>query len=403
MKTIGRLIGSEDSLTYSPDATWVLPTCNVGIEVEVEHILNTSASDPHRANPHYTVGKGMWSCVTDGSLRNNGAEFVSRTVFGKDLTLAITALNEYLREEEPKHTFTHRTSVHIHLDVRDMTPEDLVKLFQLYCIFERALFRVSGQRYNNEYCIPMFHSHHARKRFSALFSEYGELYIHMQSSGAQEMLRRIGQQHVKYMGLNILPIFAQGSVEFRQHSGTCDVGELTNWINLIMSLKKAAMEMKFAGPPFVQLSSMGPHQFRYAVFGDELASLLSYEDDEPDMWAGAKVAQDIILMKHISDSHRRLITQKLIDSFSSAFGLSREDKKPKAKKITTEKLDLDTMHHIEMQRRQEEYVRARELIRGAGAARVNVIMDEAATFRVPTNLYYGAEITTGAGPTEDEE
>lgn len=183
----------------------IASTVLVGIEVEVENI--TTLGDMNSA----------WSHKTDGSLRNHGAEFVTRPIAACD---APAALQHLLRTTlPPTASFSPRTSVHVHMDFthdRMATVEDVILL---YSVFERLFYKfVRRQRIKNIYCVPITETN--------LLREWG----------------RRGSLHPdrweKYTGLNARCLSQFGTIEFRHMHGTFDVAKLAIWIDLITKLKE---------------------------------------------------------------------------------------------------------------------------------------------------------------------
>jgi predicted small secreted protein len=153
----------------------------IGIEVEVE------AAQAAIAN----LNK-VWNMTTDGSLRNNGAEFVSKPIMASDAPITLKhLLSQYLQQDC---CFSPRTSVHV------------------------ALFQFAGRgRIKNIYCVPLVDTN-----------------LLLGLAGSDNVLRNWS----KYTSLNLLPVREQGTVEFRHMHGTFDVTKLCNWIGLITKLKE---------------------------------------------------------------------------------------------------------------------------------------------------------------------
>ena len=127
-----------------PATQMVSPTALIGIEIELENITNF-------VNLEY-----YWSHKDDGSLRNYGAEFVSIPLRGYQVPYALTYLNKAIHEYN-KPDFSTRTSVHIHLNVRDMPEEQIKVLILLYALFERHFFNFAGtKRETSVFCVPLY-------------------------------------------------------------------------------------------------------------------------------------------------------------------------------------------------------------------------------------------------------
>lgn len=327
---LGDLLGLSEPLQYKEDKRWVLDKCTIGIEIEVEQLNHVrNMQEPHRNDPIYDID-GLWALVSDGSLRNHGGEFVSRKLFGADLTAALQYIEKYLTTKEPKHEFSHRTSVHVHMDVRDLTWQQFQYLVQLYCIFERPLFRISGERNTNEYCIALSDSRHARRIYGNLLSPKSQLsalvndYASTTTRANADFRRALGQHGVKYLALNLLPFSTRGSVEFRHHSGTCNFNELSKWINVLMCLKKSALDYPFKWDPYLTLSHIGPLGMLEAVFGEYAQVFGNYAGIEADLWEGCRVAQDIILSIDIAACHKAfLATNPLYKAIGNFYSKDR--------------------------------------------------------------------------------
>lgn len=184
----------------------VSSTCLVGIEVEVENAVGMVRS----INP-------VWSTEADGSLRNNGIEFISRIIQAKDAPAAIhNLMNETLTDAC---CFSPRTSIHVHLDMSDKELGTSIDLALLYTCFEPLFYRFVGRgRMNNIYCVPIFKT---------------RLIDQLAKNRADGKISR----WTKYTGLNLLPLTKQGTVEFRHMHGTFDVRKVALWIRLITKLR----------------------------------------------------------------------------------------------------------------------------------------------------------------------
>ena len=190
----------------------------VGIEIEVENLLGFN----------YPV-EYYWNIKEDHSLRNNGREFVSIPLRTNQVEFAIDYLNQHLANYQPD--FSNRTSVHVHLNVRDMTKSQLLSLVVYYCLFEKHFFNFAGsKREESIFCVP--------------------LYKTIQDYTISSLFGVITQWH-KYNALNLgtvigaygLPCY--GTVEFRHLYGTNNKEIIINWINQILCLKQAALKTNF--------------------------------------------------------------------------------------------------------------------------------------------------------------
>lgn len=176
----------------------------VGIEVELEQVQLL-------AEP-----KG-WKAIKDGSLKDNGLEFTI-PVWSANAEAYLTDLFASLKNPNAN----SRCSVHIHADVTTFTVDQVRSLIILYTIFERALYRYSGKRWNNIYCVPI-----------------QTWFIGMNISEWNFGDMAIGFK--KYSGLNVFPDEGKlGTVEFRHMAGNKNPMYIASWINTIAKLVKYA-------------------------------------------------------------------------------------------------------------------------------------------------------------------
>lgn len=219
-------------------------TALLGIEIEVENMT--------KAVPitHY------WKLVTDGSLRNHGVEFTSIPLRGKQLEPALRHLRYALRYYNNP-DFSIRTSCHVHLNVRDMTWDQIKTLVLLYAIFERHFFTFAGtKREESIFCVPIYKT-----------NLLGNLDNYEQ---------RLNSWH-KYCALNLIPIIGKddtkryGTVEFRHLYGTDDPKTIIEWCNQILCLRQATQKYKYAQlkEKIKELNTTSEYVALYAnVFGE---------------------------------------------------------------------------------------------------------------------------------------
>lgn len=185
----------------------------IGIEVEVEQF-------PNAIIPMDVTVK--WELKNDGSLRNNGKEFITR--FGCRVWSSFDSLDtlfnyfQAIRQDVEFNAleFNERTSIHVHFDIRNMTLEEIKSLLVLYVIFEDSLFRFAGEhRKHNVFCVPV--------RYIAM-SELGQLVM------------TVMERWKKYSALNFSRAFDIGTVEFRQMEGNDNVERIKTWIMILSHL-----------------------------------------------------------------------------------------------------------------------------------------------------------------------
>lgn len=197
------------------------PSVYLGLEIEAEKVRNRY---------HQSYIPGSWNMIQDGSLKDEGSEFVTVPIHFQYIEMELRRLFAAV----PLAHFSPRTSIHVHMNSRDFTNVELKKFLILYLIFERNLYRFSGDRWLNNFCMP----------------------LHGNPQMVISLLKTLDKNDFdcfswcKYYGLNLLPLIGEsgsseriGTVEFRHMIGNKDVEYIMSWCNLILRLKLAAKQL----------------------------------------------------------------------------------------------------------------------------------------------------------------
>jgi hypothetical protein len=192
----------------------LLPEQYLGIEVEVERALNNYVND--------YVPIDIISQVEDGSLRNNGREFITCPHPAKYTETILSLLYKYLPKE---HEFTLRTSTHVHINVRDMTIGQILTVIYTYLVLEKLIYYWVGEsRENSIFCVPVQNTYISSNLLTKI----------------TKSIKYLGW--MKYTGMNLCPISDKGTIEFRHLYGTKDYTEILTWVNLLLGIFKYAKE-----------------------------------------------------------------------------------------------------------------------------------------------------------------
>ena len=192
----------------------------VGLEIEVENIRRDVCFE-----------NLYWEEKEDNSLRNYGREFTSIPLRTKQVEFAMNYLREVIcRQNTPD--FSPRTSVHVHLNVRDMSWNQIRTFLCLYAMFERHFFLLAGgTREKSIFCVPLYKS--------------------KQSFDIPQIEKRCTAWH-KYNAINCGTICGNGNgssmfgtIEFRHLYGTLNTKEVVDWVNNILCLRKAAVTIPY--------------------------------------------------------------------------------------------------------------------------------------------------------------
>ena len=191
----------------------------VGIECEIENVCNGT---------YFGIHDPYWHKTKDGSLRNNGAEFISIPLKVTRVEQALNILfNQTLSKEV---SYSTRTSTHVHINVRTLTLKQLESMVLTYMIFERALFNwIGNDRHKNIYCVPL-HDVVLQRNFC----------------------KRVLDNNInweKYTALNLRPIYEKGTVEYRHLEGTNDIKAYRDWETDRKSTRLNSSHLKLSRMP----------------------------------------------------------------------------------------------------------------------------------------------------------
>lgn len=187
----------------------------VGIEVEVEGVLQ-----------HYEENGSprSWTAHGDGSLRD-GIEFVtSNPTPMSGLNAKLRSLSSWFEGSEPQ--FSHRTSTHIHVNVSDLTADQLTSFLYMATVMEPLLMRYcSDYRNQNTYCMPTY-------KTTNLTGERRNLIRFLRDPSHNTRPRRAA----KYAAISVFRLFDLGTVEFRMFDGTADPERIKQIVSLLKEI-----------------------------------------------------------------------------------------------------------------------------------------------------------------------
>lgn len=179
-----------------------------GIECEIESV----EPDQHFDN---------FMSTHDGSLRNDGMEFISKPLDRGTLIHSFKDLHAHIQLYAPEDAFTARTSTHVHINCRTLDLNQTRQLILFYALFEDFFFAMVNQdRRSNIHCVPL------TETFLPQLYKY-------------DVYRYVKNWH-KYTALNVLPLAKQGSIEFRHLQGTRDDQLLSDWLLVLENLWRLA-------------------------------------------------------------------------------------------------------------------------------------------------------------------
>ena len=199
-----------------------------GIEVEVEQCL--TEYDPYeQQQERESLSTDEVLCVHDGSLRDQGCEFIFRrplAVQSEDFSTAVDYIQAACTEAEAVGSF--RTSTHFHMNMTDMTLDQIRNLVFLSLVVEPALLKhCSEHRNNNRFCVPWS----CDSEMQQLFRSHNRL-----GTLASRMHDRS-----KYAATSLHRMVDLGTIEYRMFDAIWDAEVLRKIARFFTSIRRIAM------------------------------------------------------------------------------------------------------------------------------------------------------------------
>jgi Putative amidoligase enzyme len=178
-----------------------------GIECEIESIRDCAPIS--------------WQITEDGSLRNNGREFISPPVSLSTAVEGFKTLHESLSVRKREEKFSDRTSIHVHVNCQNLDEDVVRNIIHMYALYEEFFFSMcSPDRRHNIHCVPLTETH--------LPSIYRMSLVNMT------------ERWHKYTALNIKPLAKYGTLEFRHMQGHEDGTLFEEWLQILNNLFQLA-------------------------------------------------------------------------------------------------------------------------------------------------------------------
>lgn len=312
---------------------------DVGIEIEIENIHSRVGVGQYSYDlaEYKDLTRHLWDNTEDGSLRNNGREFVSFPVRKSEIEFAISKLFNYLGDtkETRNFVFSERTGIHVHVNARDMTLDNLKTFLIAYIIAEPVLYNFcGGKRHKNIFCVPL---NQTDSQFCGWVFKGKTLSDLVGGFSGWK----------KYNGLNLRPITQHGTIEFRHMVGTADQNKLNRWIDLVLHLKKFSVSNRFEDVVYFFSSLNSSSEYSIAlqkIFGDNVADLffsnINQRMEEAVMFLKGALSTSTL---EVLTGHFREVGEKFEESSFFLVGEKRgilQKPQPKKKGKTLKKEDI---------------------------------------------------------------
>jgi hypothetical protein len=218
----------------------------VGIELEYEECKGSVSS----ISP-------AWYTDIDHSLRTGGIEFITQPIQRHHVHDIVESM--VMAAKGVKAKVTPRCGLHVHVNVTDLTWNELYRFTTLYTLLEPHLFNewapgreishfcvptwtntaltefmyVDGQKLRNGIQIPGTTGSPSWAKAAAYLSKGN-------SMGRRAELSILSTP--KYAALNMAALKKFGTLEFRQAPSSLSVKFIEDWTNLLLDIREAALE-----------------------------------------------------------------------------------------------------------------------------------------------------------------
>jgi len=238
--SVGHMIRREprsaiDSGINKSQADFTKPGTLVGIEIEMENYRN--------------LGRNLlyWNYTGDGSLRDNGVEFVSRILGSRDIIPSLLEIEPWLKVCRD----SWRAGIHVHVNVANLTVEQVMSVCKLYALMEPLIFAWEGNdRDKNNFCPPWSTIPTHPEALAAAVATIRELTPTKRADPDENLrilTRHLGGLH-KYTALNLGCILRFGSIEFRLMRSTQDTNKIAQYVQLCAAIVNTGAESVDSSP-----------------------------------------------------------------------------------------------------------------------------------------------------------
>ena len=218
----------------------------------------------------------VWNTVDDGSLRgefpHGRAEWVLKKPLSLDeATKAVADLAAYQAANKAQLDFSFRTSVHVHMNVQNLTFNQYLNVIYTYLLLENVLVRYCGNdRIGNRFCLRMQDAEGLSDLLVGLFNK------------GPKMMGHFSRENVKYASINLAATNAYGSLEFRAMQGNLQVDYINTWVKALYNLREFAKARKDPQDIHDYFVRTDPSEFMANVLKDTY-NHFSYEDEVNDI------------------------------------------------------------------------------------------------------------------------
>ncbi len=266
---LGNLFGHRQKPEIYHAGAYVKSLTYVGVELEFSSMPGARVS--------------YWSWHSDGSVRGSApGELVLRTptppLFFDE------AVNEYRDKIMDKVSVNDSCGMHVHVDVCDLTMEELRGVLLFYSVLERTIYKYCGSdRDNNNFCVPLWEC-------------WNKVDLFGRGLAVENRLR--------YCGLNLAAIRKFGSIEFRMHPGVVSADKIARWVGLCARIKEYGRTCTVESL-YNLLQGASAYSFLYSTLDSSACILVPYVTKE-DLMGGIMDGKEIYYSDTLRVSNNRL-------------------------------------------------------------------------------------------------
>lgn len=246
-----------------------------GVEIEIE-------GDVHRILETDTRIPRTWVPVGDGSLRR-GIEFISNEpVSKKSLDKHLKTLYNTIEASGLRYTTSDRTGIHLHMNVLDLTPLQLINLLTYYYIFEEVICDLQTEnRKGNHFCFRAVDSYSILQQIETAL-DMNDIHV-------------LSTDHIRYSALNLTSLFRHGSVEFRAIQTSQTFSDVVLPVAEILYLLRELSKEPGLTPDVIvnRFSENWGRDFLDYVFKDRAKLFDNVTDIETKLKTGVRLVQGV--------------------------------------------------------------------------------------------------------------
>lgn len=276
MQTVGERFGHRSKQVITQTGEYVTSPVYVGIELEFSNVV------------HYERNLLWWTWHADGSIRGErpGELVLRKPTDPRGLDMALAEYREYVAQHV---TINESCGVHVHVDVCDLTFEELRGVLLLYSVLERTLYKYCGNsRENNNFCVPLGECGDRLSWFRGGISINNDL---------------------RYCGLNLAAVRKFGSLEFRMHPGCTSPTRIGAWAGICARIKEFGRTCTPESVYNMLCGAKDASSFCAEVLGTHAALLFIYASTK-DLLDGAREGKEIYYATNLLGSEKRMISSR---------------------------------------------------------------------------------------------